>query len=549
MARRISYPFCAITALISMLGCGSSHAPRALPSPAEAESSLPALREEILAHPHDPDLNFELGAALYSIGQMNEALPYVQRAFDGDPSNTQAVLMLGRIHEESGHLAAAEALLLRAKPASKVEKEVIEGARGRVNRLRDKERASELLAGERDMDMRNMPENTMAVYEFQAEPAAWELRSMGKALSAVLITDLSRLQNLRLVERRKLQVLIDEIGRQGSTAPVGSTMPEPPPRAGGKSSIDKFAAADQLVGVQQRLSILKSSSNLPFYEGPINGEFDEPTKRAIRGFQEAEGMRADGVPGPATQKAIDRAARSAAGEQDPSLGTSPSKYVKTVTGKGEERRTGRLLGARRLMTGTYDSPAGNRLALRARILDSVDGSLLADLETEHPLKEFYRASGEIVVKTADALEIPLSGDERRKILSMPPPTRNLAAFLAFGRGLDLEDQGLLEDANLAYAEAVRLDPRFDMARERVQVTRLGSASFQQALNRSIRAVVRSRSQSSGRGAMARAMGTVGMGIEEGGVSEEDPSKRDVQADGPPLGTVRVTGQIPVPEGK
>ncbi|NNE07327.1 MAG: hypothetical protein HKN20_02070, partial [Gemmatimonadetes bacterium] len=160
---------------------------------------------------------------------------------------------------------------------------------------------------------------------------------------------------------------------------------------------------------------------------------------------------------------------------------------------------------------------------------------------------FHVVPGELVVQTADALAIDLTDKERREILSLPPATKSLAAFLAFGKGIDLEDRGMIADANEAFAEAVRLDPGFQLVRDRVAITQIGSASFQTALNRIQRVgAAASGSYGSASGdAAARAVGAIGLEVEEATLGEDDSTKRTPQASGPPIGTVRATGSWPV----
>jgi hypothetical protein len=46
------------------------------------------------------------------------------------------------------------------------------------------------------------------------------------------------------------------------------------------------------------------------------------------------------------------------------------------------------------------------------------------------------------------------------------PTRSLAAFLAYSRGLEQEDAGLFDGAAQSFDDATRLDPNFGAARQK-----------------------------------------------------------------------------------
>ena len=66
------------------------------------------------------------------------------------------------------------------------------------------------------------------------------------------------------------------------------------------------------------------------------------------------------------------------------------------------------------------------------------------------------------------LGITLTTAERNAIERRP--TKSLAAFLAYSRGLTLSDEGRYEDANRFFDQAIRLDPSF------IQAQRLGQQS-------------------------------------------------------------------------
>ena len=516
-------------------GC-SSYNPRTIPDTDIAERRLPSLQEELLAAPDDAELNYQVGVALFSLHRLPEAASHLGRALDGDPSMTEAAVVLAKIQEDEGQFAAAEATLLRVDARNAGEKELVEGARERVGRARSRERTRRLMAEERELDTGSIPENTLAVHQFEADPSAWEIKNLGKALAHVLVTDLSQLKDLRLVERSRLQTLADEINLAGSKGSQSRGVVK------NRTAPSGLAPVDQLMGVQQRLALLDGEGGAPLYAGDATGELNDATKEAIRAFQASAGLQTDGVPGPRTQSALEEATAG------------------LLTGSGSERRSpapgftgdagvraGRLLGARRLITGDYGSVDEGYIQVRARLFDTVDGSVGAALESEQELAEFHRISGDLVVKTADALQIELTDDERRRILSLPPPTKSLAAFLAFGEGLDLEDRGLIDDARAAYAEAVRLDPDFQIARQRVKRTEIGAATIYQVIGRIHRSggSAGTAGKSGSKEAMARAIGAVGLGVEEDATRTDDAATRDPQADGPPTGVVHVSGQIPV----
>mgnify|MGYP000085471595 CR=1 FL=1 len=61
---------------------------------------------------------------------------------------------------------------------------------------------------------------------------------------------------------------------------------------------DPLMEGPDVENVQERLT------DLGYYDGAINGVYDKPTAEAVRAFQEAFGLTADGVVGPITWEAI-----------------------------------------------------------------------------------------------------------------------------------------------------------------------------------------------------------------------------------------------------
>ncbi len=456
-----------LISLALIVGC-SSQSPRTIPGADIAQRELPALQAKLSTAPDDPDLNYRVGEALFALHRSEEAAAHLDRALDADPSLTEAAIILAAIQENEGQFAAAEATLIRVETRNAGEKELVEVSLERVGRAQNKERMRKLLAEESELETSDIPEKTLAVHSFEADPSAWEISNLGKALSHVLVADFSELKELRLVERRKLQTLTDEIELTGSDVR----------RRGATSKRGGLAPVNQLMGVQQRLALLTGKGGDPLYNGDQTGENDEATKDAIRAFQTGVGLKGDGIPGPRTQAALEEAVGIIVARK-----TGGNQQGATISDEDFRLRAGRLLGARRLIAGNFSTGDEGYLTVRAQLFNTVDGSIEGTMECEQGLADFHKIPGDLVVKTADALQLELTDDERRHMLSHRPPTKSLAAFLAFGKGLDLEDRGEIGEAHAAYAEAVRLDPNFKLAQKMAKRTEMGASTIQQVIER------------------------------------------------------------------
>src|SRR5204863_535559 len=74
----------------------------------------------------------------------------------------------------------------------------------------------------------------------------------------------------------------------------------------------------------------------------------------------------------------------------------------------------------------------------------------------------------LVYEFLDTLGVPVTARLRKAIGG--PPTRSFEAFVAFSRGVALEDSGRVKAAAVAYRQALALDPRFALAGERLEAT-------------------------------------------------------------------------------
>jgi hypothetical protein len=173
-----------------------------------------------------------------------------------------------------------------------------------------------------------------------------------------------------------------------------------------------------------------------------------------------------------TQKVTARPQR---GKREPAQ--APARLV--PVGKGSAPRLGRLLGARRFVQGGMVPLGEADIQLGATVVELPDGSSRSlDPPTKGKLREVTALEKILLFQILDSLRID-PGPELRNLLKQPP-TRSFEAFLAFGRGVDFEDRGLLDRARQQYREAVGWDPRFALAQDRANLLDYGVAGLSKA---------------------------------------------------------------------
>src|ERR1051326_2304468 len=139
-----------------------------------------------------------------------------------------------------------------------------------------------------------------------------------------------------------------------------------------------------------------------------------------------------------------------------------------ATDSSSNVRAGRILQAGRLVQGSI-LQSGQDLRVDAAIIDVPTTRLTGSTNDDRKLDELLTLEKNIALGLFQQLGVTLTTAERNEIEQRP--TRSLAAFIAYSRGLLLEDDGQFERAENFYQEAVKLDPGFNAARAKSAETR------------------------------------------------------------------------------
>lgn len=131
-------------------------------------------------------------------------------------------------------------------------------------------------------------------------------------------------------------------------------------------------------------------------------------------------------------------------------------------------RSGRLLGAERVIQGSFQDLAGERVRMDGAAVATTSGAIAAAASADDQLRRLFDAEKTLVLDLLQRLGVGLTDAERERIAERP--TASLLAYLAFSRGLAAEDRDAFAEAAREYRAAVRLDPSFRQAGERAATT-------------------------------------------------------------------------------
>ncbi|HZI42575.1 MAG TPA: tetratricopeptide repeat protein [Gemmatimonadaceae bacterium] len=325
---------------------------------ASGPEAIARLERERSSHPQSEPVLRSLGIAYYKSGKLPEARTALDQARKLDPHDGTAALYLGLTAEAQNDIATARTAYgsyiehgrtsrvrhaLEARLASLQRKQLEETAKAEV---RDEQRLAQI-AG---------TPNVVAVLPLAFSGADTSLKPLERGLAELLTTDLARSSRLTVVERLRLQAVLDEIKLQTS----GAT---------------------------------DSASNV---------------------------------------------------------------------------RAGKILQAGRLVQGAI-LQQGPDLRVDAAVIDVPTTRVAGATNDNRALDELLTLEKNIVLGLFQQMGVTLTTAERNAIEQRP--TRSLAAFVAYSRGLLLEDEGQFEAADGFYQQAVRLDPSFAAAQSKSQETR------------------------------------------------------------------------------
>lgn len=192
-----------------LAACATGGARSGALSPAD----VTALEAQRAQQPTNPDVNLRLAKAYYAANRYADARAALATVLLQQPDNRLARAYLGFTYEGQEQFDSARAVygdLLSGRPSGEVSRLL----NGRLALLARKElhataRAS--LAREAELSRTPPDPNTVAVFPFRYTGQDSSLRPLERGLAALVVSDLSHVRSMRLVERERLQALLDEM--------------------------------------------------------------------------------------------------------------------------------------------------------------------------------------------------------------------------------------------------------------------------------------------------------------------------------------------------
>lgn len=202
-------PLLAVSLLLAACAGG---APPAGVSPVQ----LDQLHRDAATAAGDADALTRVGIRYFDAGAMERAEDVLAAALQLKPSFTTA-MYLGRAQEARGRLAQAEVSYRAAGTfsVSRGQRAELDRRLASLSRARLAAEARAAIAREATLAADPAPTNTIAVLPWTFIGTDESLAPLSVGLAHLVITDLSKISGLTLVERERIQVMLDEMAMAG----------------------------------------------------------------------------------------------------------------------------------------------------------------------------------------------------------------------------------------------------------------------------------------------------------------------------------------------
>ena len=199
----------ALGVLVAVAAC----APAAQGLPEVSPAEIPELEERIAEAPESVPTLIRLGVAYRTADRPDEAVQVLERAVELEPDSPAAAAHLGLAHEAAGQPTQARRAY-EAYRAVGASAETLRWIEGRIPLVRRQEmilKARAALAREVELADDVLDGSAVAVLPFIYEGEDPRYAPLGRALSEMIVTDLAQVDRVTVVERLRIQALLDEL--------------------------------------------------------------------------------------------------------------------------------------------------------------------------------------------------------------------------------------------------------------------------------------------------------------------------------------------------
>ena len=208
MSKRLWYP-AALAGAVFLGACAGGSAPAPAPTP----ENLTALEAAQARQPGDAGVMTRLGIAYYDAKRFDRARDVLQSALAVNRANYPATVYLGLAREELGEMDSARVAYQAAQKLARNDRQRAEIDNRLVLLARREIRvaAQQAIAQEAQLSRQAPTPNSIAVFPFRYTGTNPDVEPLSRGLTHLMITDLAKVSQFTLLERERVQALVDEL--------------------------------------------------------------------------------------------------------------------------------------------------------------------------------------------------------------------------------------------------------------------------------------------------------------------------------------------------
>lgn len=197
--------------VLVLISCGSQAPLRG--TPADYEEEVARLQQEISENPTDTTAHRDLGAIYVRTGRFEKGYTRLQKAFEWGLEDPKTLFYLGVAREKTGREDGALRLYERYEDVSEDSpfRSLLQGRYEGLLRERVRQEVAQRLDREEQLTRRDISPSTVAVLPLAYQGENERYAPLSRGLSEMISTDLAMIGRITVVERLRLQAILDEL--------------------------------------------------------------------------------------------------------------------------------------------------------------------------------------------------------------------------------------------------------------------------------------------------------------------------------------------------
>ncbi len=222
------------------------------------DQALLIYKDHLSKYPATADVLGKAGFAYMKLGQLGLAEEQFKKALVLDPSHIDSTLYLGLIYlRQKEYRAARETWQNYRNEAAPLLEEEMRRLTTMARLAEARHFAKKALAEENKIQTRSLAPNSIAVSHFHNLSNSEELNGFSKGLAAMVISELSKIKSLQVIERLSLQALMSEMAL-GQSGLVDNTRA---PRVGRLLGVENVVVGGLAEGLEVNSVLAKVKSS------------------------------------------------------------------------------------------------------------------------------------------------------------------------------------------------------------------------------------------------------------------------------------------------